>query len=95
MSAKPSKKSAKKSSPAPAATPVTTERPAAADAPAPAPVSAAASTPWIESSDPKKRMWGKIALIAIWLYVAALWLLALDQTFHWGLFGPKVPPVPY
>jgi hypothetical protein len=40
-------------------------------------------------------MWGKIALIAIWLYVAALWLLALDQTFHWGLFGPKVPPVPY
>jgi hypothetical protein len=31
---------------------------------------------------------------AAWLYVAALWLLALDQTFHWGLFGPAVPPQP-
>ena len=37
---------------------------------------------------------GKIVLIGVWIYVAALWLLALDQTFHWGIFGPKVPPVP-
>jgi hypothetical protein len=39
-------------------------------------------------------MIGKIVLVGVWLYVAALWLLALDQTFHWGIFGPKVPPVP-
>jgi hypothetical protein len=34
----------------------------------------------------------KLILVAVWLYVAALWLLALDQTFNWGIFGPKVPP---
>lgn len=49
---------------------------------------------WIDSSDPKKRMWGKIILIGVWIYVAALWLLALDQTFNWGIFGPKMPPIP-
>ncbi len=49
---------------------------------------------WIDSADPRKRMWGKIILAAVWIYVAALWLLALDQTFHWGIFGPKVPPLP-
>ena len=49
---------------------------------------------WIDSTDPRKRMVGKIVLIAVWIYVAALWLLALDQTFHWGIFGPKVPPLP-
>jgi hypothetical protein len=30
----------------------------------------------------------------VWIYVAALWLLALDQTFNWGIFGPKMPPIP-
>jgi len=34
----------------------------------------------------------KLILVGVWLYVAALWLLALDQTFNWGIFGPKVPP---
>jgi hypothetical protein len=34
----------------------------------------------------------RLILVAVWLYVAALWLLALDQTFNWGIFGPKVPP---
>src|ERR1700722_14080335 len=32
----------------------------------------------------------RLILVAVWLYVAALWLLALDQTFNWGIFGPKV-----
>ena len=90
MSAKHSKKSAKReaapsASPAPA-TPVATASPAAAAA-APAPA-------WINSPDPRKRTIGKIVLVAVWIYVAALWLLALDQTFHWGIFGPKVPPIP-
>lgn len=31
---------------------------------------------------------------AVWIYVAALWLLALDQTFHWGIFDSKGPPLP-
>ena len=52
------------------------------------------ATAWIDSADPRKRMIGKIVLVGIWIYVAALWLLALDQTFHWGIFGPKVTPVP-
>lgn len=99
MSAKQSKKKAVKPEPTPAASPAI--EPAAALASAiPVPASGAAATPaaeataWIDSSDPRKRMLGKLALAAVWIYVAALWLLALDQTFGWGIFGPKVPPVP-
>jgi hypothetical protein len=78
-------------------------KPAAAvsAAPSPAPVAAgpAAATvaepsSWLDSPDPRKRQWGKIILVGVWIYVAALWLLALDQTFHWGIFGPKLPPLP-
>lgn len=74
----------KKSSPAASVTPATST----------AATAATSEAPWIESADPKRRTWGKIILIALWIYVAALWLLALDQTFDWGLFGPKVPPTP-
>ena len=59
---------------------------------------AAAAAPenvsWIDSTDPKKRKIGQIVLVGVWIYVAALWLLALDQTFNWGIFGPKIPPLP-
>ena len=54
----------------------------------------AAETSWLDSADPRRRMWGKIIFVAVWLYVGALCLLALDQTFQWGIFGPKVPPMP-
>ena len=57
-------------------------------------IGTAPATAWIDSTDPRKRMIGKIVLVGVWIYVAALWLLALDQTFHWGIFGPKVPPIP-
>ncbi len=98
MSAKHSKKGVPKPTP-PAApsSPAPESAPALADASAGA---AAAATPadtavsWLDSTDPKKRLWGKIIFCGIWLYVGALWLLALDQTFNWGIFGPKVPPVP-
>ncbi len=49
---------------------------------------------WIDSTDPRRRMMGKLVLAGVWIYVAALWLLALDQTFNWGIFGPKIPPMP-
>ena len=101
MSAKHSKKSAKKNVARPAsATPAPVSAasgvnpmPAATAVPATAGATDTA-TPWIESADPRKRTIGKFVLIGVWIYVAALWLLALDQTFHWGIFGPKVPPVP-
>lgn len=58
-------------------------------------VAAAAAEPsWLDSADPRRRRWGRIVLVAVWVYVAALWLLALDQWFDWGIFGPKVPPLP-
>lgn len=38
--------------------------------------------------------WRRFVPGMVWLYVAALWLLALDQTFRWGLFGPAVAPPP-
>lgn len=94
MSAKHSKKSAKREA---AATPASTPSPVPAPAPT-APMAVAASPvaapAWIDSPDPRKRKIGKIVLAGVWIYVAALWLLALDQTFHWGIFGPKVPPIP-
>jgi hypothetical protein len=73
--------------------------------PTPAPQPVAANAPaagtvpeeqvaWMDSSDPKKRLVGQIAYVGVWIYVAALCLLALDQTFHWGIFGPKLPPTP-
>lgn len=87
MSAKPAKKSA--APPPPAPSPV--EAPVVAGT---ADTAAAAETSWIDSADPRKRRWGRIVLIGVWLYVAALWLLALDRTFDWGIFGPKTPPLP-
>ena len=91
MCAKPARKNANKTPP-----PATGPAPAAPAAAAPA-AAASAGEPapaWIDSNDPRKRMFGKIVLVGVWVYVAALCLLALDQTFHWGIFGPKVPPVP-
>lgn len=71
----------------------------AAVSPASAPVAPTAAATvaqpaWIDSPDPRKRLIGRIAFWALWIYVAALWLLALDQWFNWGIFGPKIPPVP-
>lgn len=89
----PTSMSAKKSSRSAPATPLASSTPA----PSPAASAAGPSAPppaWIDSDDPRKRLWGKIVLVAAWVYVAALCLLALDQTFHWGIFGPKVPPIP-
>ena len=60
--------------------------------PAAAAVASPAAVAWIDSPDPKKRQYAKLILAGVWIYVAALWLLALDQWFHWGIFGPKVPP---
>ena len=95
MSAKHSKKHAKKEpTPAPSVTPPTASTPTTAAPAAASAATADAGTAWIDSTDPRKRMIGKIVLVGIWIYVAALWLLALDQTFHWGIFGPKIPPLP-
>jgi hypothetical protein len=99
MSAKHSKKGGQKpapppAAPAPAAEPVTAP---AGGIPAPATAATGASeaqVAWMDSADPQKRMIGKIVFVAVWIYVAALWLLALDRTFHWGIFGPKGPLVP-
>lgn len=96
MSAKHSKKGGPKpapqpAAPAPAAESVSTSGSTAAAGAGTAPE---AHVAWMDSTDPQKRMIGKIVFAGVWIYVAALWLLALDQTFHWGIFGPKVPPVP-
>ena len=85
MSAKPSRKQASAPvRPAPVPTPAT----------APAEPPTAPFVPWIDSSDARKRRLGQVVLIGVWVYVAALWFLALDQTFNWGIFGPKIPPLP-
>ncbi|MBI5771243.1 MAG: hypothetical protein HZA93_25945 [Verrucomicrobia bacterium] len=89
------KNRAKPTAPAPVSAPTAVVA-AAGSAPADAGVEAPAAehVAWMDSPDPRKRLIGQIAYVAVWIYVAALCLLALDQTFHWGIFGPKVPPVP-
>jgi hypothetical protein len=91
MSAKKNRKPAGNTSapPVPATAPI-----AAATADVAPAEAAAAPVAWIDSPDPRKRQIAKIILVGVWIYVAALWLLAMDQWFHWGIFGPKVPPVP-
>lgn len=83
MGAKAAKKGTKIPSPPPAVSVAAAVAGSSEAGPAPA---------WLESADPRKRVVGKIVFVGVWLYVAALWLLALDQTFHWGIFGPKLPP---
>ncbi len=89
MCAKPAKKNATK-----VAAPVTPVPTAAPVADSVAPEAEAASPAWMDSADPRKRLIGKVVFVGVWIYVGALCLLALDQTFHWGIFGPKVPPLP-
>ena len=79
MSAR-NKKSARPAAPIAATAPVSTPAARASDAPA------AATVPALESSDPRRRLIAQITLIVFSLYVAAVWLLALDQQFHWGIF---------
>jgi len=79
MSAQEAKKGKKGPSPSPAAS-----------AAAPATASAPAAPPaWIDdASNPRRQMIARVALVAVCIYVAMIWLLALDQTFHWGIFKP-------
>ena len=76
---------------------------AAAPNPTPAPLPAVAAdaagsgAAVAEATEPFYKRHPKIANVifaALCVYVAMIWLLALDQTFHWGLFGPKIPPTP-
>ena len=75
MSAKPGRKAARRDVPL---------QDAAGDGRAPG--DAAAVPAWIDSTDPRRRQIARFLLAGIWVYVAALWLLALDQTFDWGVF---------
>jgi hypothetical protein len=88
------KKNSKSRANAPMPASAAANKPAVAATSAAGDATADAPPAWIDSPDPRKRTIGKIVLVVVWIYVAALWLLALDQTFHWGIFGPKIPIVP-
>jgi hypothetical protein len=34
----------------------------------------------------KRSRVGTVVLVVVWAYVAAIYLLAMDQQFHWGIF---------
>jgi hypothetical protein len=34
----------------------------------------------------KRRLIANAVLAAVWIYVAMICLLAMDQQFHWGIF---------
>ena len=43
-----------------------------------------------ESKQPqgKRGLVANLVLVAVWVYVAMIYLLACDQQFHWGIFSP-------
>jgi preprotein translocase subunit SecE len=47
-----------------------------------------ADKPEAGSLPDKRGLVAKIALVAVWIYVAMIFLLAADQQFHWGIFPP-------
>jgi hypothetical protein len=42
----------------------------------------------LDSRSGKHGLIANIALVAVWGYVAMIYLLAFDQQFHWGIFPP-------
>ena len=50
----------------------------------------AAETQPEPATTPRQRLIANIVLVVFSLYVAALFVLALDQQFDWGLFPPKL-----
>jgi len=40
----------------------------------------------VQPGPEKRSLIANVALAAVWVYVAMIWLLALDQMFHWGIF---------
>jgi hypothetical protein len=53
-----------------------------------APPPSAAPVPAAEPADPRRRLIANVTLAVFGLYVAMIYLLALDQQFHWGIFQP-------
>ncbi len=64
-------------------------KPAPAATTAPAGAQTAPPPAWIDdASNPRRQMIAKVVFVGVCIYVAMIWLLALDQTFHWGIFKP-------
>jgi hypothetical protein len=45
-----------------------------------------AEKPEVEAGPGKHRLIANVVLVAVWAYVAMIYLLALDQQFRWGIF---------
>lgn len=83
----------KKNRPAPAAkTPPTSAAVTPPAAVTPSLASAASGKVSVAMADaertPRQRLISNIVMVAVCIYIAMLYLLALDQTFKWGIFGP-------
>lgn len=47
-----------------------------------------AEKPEKEAPNGRRALISNLVLVAAWIYVAMIYLLALDQQFHWGIFPP-------
>jgi hypothetical protein len=47
-----------------------------------------ANVPGPEKPEGKRGLVANLVLVAVWVYVAMIYLLAFDQQFHWGIFSP-------
>ena len=57
------------------------------------PVRARKSLLKVRSGYPQRAMRTVATVVGVLIALAGL-VLALDQWFNWGIFGPKIPPVP-
>lgn len=63
--------------------------PAQASAPSIAAATTAAGPQAVASPNPERqKLIANITMVVVCVYIAALYLLALDQWFKWGIFGP-------
>jgi hypothetical protein len=82
------KKKNRPASPAPAKSPVAST-PAVSPAPSMAAAATAAGPDAVAAPNPERqKLIATVTMIVVCVYVAALYLLALDQWFKWGIFGP-------
>ena len=42
----------------------------------------------LENQSGRRGLVANLVLVAAWVYVAMIYLLACDQQFHWGIFSP-------
>ncbi len=88
MSAKKKNRPASAAKNVPASSPAAAQTPAVGTAPSLAAAAASGGSAEAAPNPERQRLIANVTMVVVCLYIAALYLLALDQWFKWGIFGP-------